>query len=192
MSEEQNLAMGKRVSLRRLGVNDLTDFQAYRTDPEVARYQSWAEHDDAEARRFLEAVSIDPLLQPGEWCQIGIALAETGRLIGDIGICLDADGKAAEIGITLSRAHQQSGLAKEAIDLASGWIFQSTEAARVYGIADKRNAAAERLMQRLGMAFEEEYETEFEGAPCVEVRYAVMRTEDSPAGNEGLPRPQGG
>ncbi|MGI9353614.1 MAG: GNAT family N-acetyltransferase, partial [Rhizobiaceae bacterium] len=108
-------------------------------------------------------------------CQIAIALADTNRLIGDIGICLDADGAAAEIGITLSPARQHSGLAGEATILAFGWIFATCPATRIYGIADQRNIAAVDFLDRLGMVFEDEYETEFEGEPCIEIRHSMVR-----------------
>jgi RimJ/RimL family protein N-acetyltransferase len=32
---------GEHVTLRRFHPGDLTEFVAYRSDPEVARYQSW-------------------------------------------------------------------------------------------------------------------------------------------------------
>ena len=175
MSNTGILADGPRIILRRFRRTDLHEFQAYRTDPEVGKYQSWAVSSDAEATRFLEDVAVEPLLERGEWCQLAIALSATEELIGDIGICLDADGAAAEAGITLSPAYQHGGLAKEAMDIAFGWIFGSSDAQRIYCIADKRNTPSIRLMDRLGMAFEEEYETEFKGEPCVELRYSRAR-----------------
>ncbi len=170
------LVTGELTVLRRLRASDLEDFQDYRTDPDVREYQSWAVWDDEKARAFLEEMSEADLLTPGEWCQIGIALAGADQLIGDIGICIDKDKRAAEIGITLSPTYQRRGMATEAIYSAFSWIFKYSETDRVYGIADKRNLASIELMKRLGTIFEEEYETIFEGEECIEVRHAMTRS----------------
>ncbi len=169
------LATSEQVVLRRLETSDLADFQVYRTDPDVAKYQSWEFASDEKARSFLEEMSTAGLLVAGVWCQIGIAMAGTNQLIGDIGVRLDNDHGTAEIGITLSPTSQRRGLATDAVRSAFRWIFTSSEADRVYGIADKRNTASIELMKRLGMNFEDEYETVFEGEDCVEIRYAMTK-----------------
>jgi hypothetical protein len=84
-----------RTVLRRLSTDDLHDFQAYRTDPEVGLYQGWVPVLGAQALAFLARMRRAPLFVPGEWAQIGIALrpgaALETPLIGDIGIGIDAD-----------------------------------------------------------------------------------------------------
>ena len=99
----------ERVVLRRLSVADLRDFQAYRTDPVVARFQGWSIVPDDEARRFLAEMEAFPLLSPGAWSQIGIAERTSDRLIGDVGVRVAADGSEAELGISLARAVSATG-----------------------------------------------------------------------------------
>ncbi len=100
----------KRRVLRRLGRADLADFQAYRSDLEVTRYQGRAALPDEEASSFLAAVYEAELLRPGHWSRISIADPATGRLIGAIGIRATADQEEAEIGSSLAR----QGLARMA------------------------------------------------------------------------------
>lgn len=164
-----------RVVLRRLRPSDLAAFQAYRGDPEVARYQGWETMTDEDAEAFLAAVAADRLLQPGRWCQIAIAAREDDALIGDIGICLAADGNEAEIGFTLSRQAQGKGLAREAVREALRLIFEHSPAERVIGITDARNLPSVRLLERLGLRKVEELESEFRGEACTEFVFAIAR-----------------
>lgn len=55
---------------------------------------------EAEAVAFLAEMSEAPLFVPGGWVQLGIAEAETDRLVGDVGIFLSADGLTGELGFT--------------------------------------------------------------------------------------------
>src|SRR5690606_24260688 len=103
------------VLLRRLAPADLVAFQAYRQDPELGRYQGWVPTPDHDARDFLEHMNRAALLQPGTWCQIGIAERGCGTLIGDIGLILASDSSQVEIGFTLSRPFQGRGLGTAAV-----------------------------------------------------------------------------
>jgi RimJ/RimL family protein N-acetyltransferase len=61
----------ERLRLRPFRADDLAAFVAYRSAPEVARYQSWDttySMDDAE--RFLASQEGDVFGQPGEWMQL--------------------------------------------------------------------------------------------------------------------------
>ncbi len=162
-----------RLRLRRLGVHDLASFQAYRGDAELARYQGWQAQDDAAALAFLQQMAASPWCPPGAWFQIGIAAPDisapgSDTLIGDIGLHLHADGAAAEIGFTLSRAAQGRGLGTEAVGAAIDLLFSHTPALRVLGITDARNTASVRLLQRVGMKRYTTLDTVFRGQPCVE------------------------
>jgi len=69
--------------LRRFRPEDLDTFVAYRSDPEVARYQSWeVPYQLGQARQFLEELQVIHPDTPGEWFQFAVALRGTDRLIG--------------------------------------------------------------------------------------------------------------
>ncbi len=159
--------------LRRLRPTDLADFQAYRGDPEVGRWQGWQPQTDAQALAFLEEMAGGPLFQPGTWTQLGIADDLTGQLIGDLGIHVSADGREAEFGFSLARAAQGRGLASAAVRTAIAQVFEQTAVRHIHAQTDARNAACIRLLERLGAARIATLATEFRGEPCTELRYLL-------------------
>jgi aminoglycoside 6'-N-acetyltransferase len=82
--------------LRRLRASDLPAFQAYRSMPELGRYQGWSPLADAQALAFLAEMADAPLFTPGQWVQLGIAATDADRLVGDVGLYLSADGVLGE------------------------------------------------------------------------------------------------
>lgn len=166
---------GNGFILRRLSREDLPEFQAYRHDPELGRYQGWSALSDPEAIDFLGEMNVTPLFGFGSWTQIGIADPHTQRLIGDIGVFLDEEGRGAEVGFTLARHAQGRGIATAAVREAIELLFALTRADRVLGITDARNSASIRLLERVGMRRIETTQAVFRGEPCVEHVYALCR-----------------
>lgn len=166
-----------RTVLRRLSPDDLRDFQAYRTDPVVARYQGWTAMADADASAFLAEMQSIPLFVPGQWFQLGIALP-AGTLIGDIGICVDTQAPTqAEIGFSMNARWQGQGLASEGIDAARRFASSHAGVTRLLGITDARNESSIRLLERLGFRLDKTEAAVFRGEPCREHHY----TWDMPA-----------
>ena len=139
-----------RVVLRRLELADLSRFQAYRRDPNVGEFQGWDSQPDHEAARFIQDMSDVELFPRGAWVQLGIADRSTDKLIGDVGICVSADGEEAEIGFTVSPHAQGSGLGTEAVREVIGLIFDHTGVHRIIAVIDARNMRAHRLALRVG------------------------------------------
>ena len=166
---------GERTVLRQLEEQDLHHFQAYRTDPQVARYQSWEQMTNEEALSFIRSVRSSELLGAGHWSQIGIADRPSGLLIGDIGVFIDREEQDAEIGFTLDRRYQRQGLGREAVSGAVEWIFHQTTVNRIFGITDERNIASIKLMEALGMETVVKEETVFRGEPCTEITFVLAR-----------------
>jgi RimJ/RimL family protein N-acetyltransferase len=167
--------VGDGFVLRRLRGSDLRAFQAYRGDPVLGRYQGWSPMPDDAAQAFLADMSSAPLLQPGEWLQLGIADATGERLIGDIGLCLAAAGDEVEVGFTLSRPAQGRGIATAAVRAALALVFAHSPAARATAITDARNTASIRLLERLGMQRVDSRTAVFRGEACVEHVYGLRR-----------------
>jgi aminoglycoside 6'-N-acetyltransferase len=164
-----------RTTLRRLRAADLAQFQAYRRDPEVARFQGWEPVEDVQARAFLEAMQGVGLLEPGTWCQLGIALPENDLLVGDIGILVGKDGAQAEIGFSLNRLWQGQGLATEAVGEAVRLVFENTGVSRIIALTDARNGPCIALLGRIGMKMVAEESNIFRGQPCTEYVYSIDR-----------------
>ena len=166
---------GHRIALRRLFSADLSDFQNYRHDKDVGRFQGWTPQTDEEALAFITAMSSAILFRSGEWVQLGIADRGTNALIGDIGIRVSVEAKEAEIGFTLVAQVQRRGLATEAVTEAIALIFEQTKVGRVVAITDARNLPSIRLLERLGMHRIASENAVFQGEPCIEYVYELAR-----------------
>ena len=171
----------ERLRLRPFQVDDLEAFVAYRSDPEVARYQSWdASYSMTDAQSFLTSQDRLELGQPGEWLQLAIVDRRTGSLCGDCGVRVEIDPPAtAEIGVTLAPAHQGTGLAREALAAVVDELFERFALHRVHAETDERNAAVHRLLERLGFRCEARLvEADwFKGEWCSLRLYAVLERE---------------
>ena len=141
-----------RLRLRPFGPADLPAFAAYRADPGVARHQSWdAGYTLADAERFLAEQAGLALGTPGEWVQVAIADRERDALLGDCAclVLTDRDGRG---GVTLAPASQGAGSRPRRCALI-GELF-GPGMHRVIAQADDRNAAVQRLLERLGLRLE--------------------------------------
>jgi RimJ/RimL family protein N-acetyltransferase len=166
----------ERLILRHFQSHDVSAFVAYRSDPEIARYQSWSSTNEDEARSFMRQQQQTRFGVPGEWFQIAIARKETDALIGDVGVQIKShDPASAEIGFTLSRENQGKGYASEAVRKVLSVLFEETGVERVEGVTDSRNKASIELLQRVGMSKERVEQTLFKGAPCVEYTFVIKK-----------------
>src|SRR5215469_15247388 len=116
---------GERVVLRRFRPADGAEFVAYRSIPEVARYQSWdAPYPREEGERFVREIARDHPDTAGEWFQFAVALRGTGQLIGDCAAMRQAaDPRQCEIGFTMAPDYQGRGYATEAVRLLLNYLF---------------------------------------------------------------------
>jgi RimJ/RimL family protein N-acetyltransferase len=144
---------GPRVALRRFRPDDAATFVAYRSDEQVARFQSWdAPYPLAEGERFIKQIARQHPDTPGEWFQFAVVLRSTGQLIGDCAAMPHADDpRQCEIGFTLSREHHGHGYATEAVRLLLDYSFGKRGKHRITAYCDPRNTASVALLERLGM-----------------------------------------
>ncbi len=95
---------------------DIAAFQAYRSDPFVARYQSWDGCDRDEARRFVGEQTTLSFGAPGVGFQVAVAQNTDDAPIGDCYFVRDLnEPDVAEIGFTLARAYHGRGFGAEAV-----------------------------------------------------------------------------
>jgi RimJ/RimL family protein N-acetyltransferase len=144
----------ERLVLRRFRVADAPVLAGYRSDPEVARYQSWdAPFPLLRAETAVANFSASDPDQPG-WFQYAVERAEDKALIGDVAVRLHDNLKQAEIGFTLATAYQKSGYATEAVGAVLDRLFRVQGLHKVTGECDARNTASASLMERLGFTRE--------------------------------------
>lgn len=142
-----------RVRLRAFTAADAPVLAAYRSDPDVARYQSWdPPYETAAAEAFVDAMGSLTGPVAGDWIQIAIEV--DGALAGDVAVGLDEPGYVATIGYSLARAHQGHGLAREAVGAVVDRLFDVLGVHRIEAGMDARNHASARVVESLGFAYE--------------------------------------
>lgn len=130
-----------RLVIDLLTVDDVPGVAAYRSDPDVARYQGWTVPYTVE-----QAVA---LAGSGQ-----LALRAGGELVGDAMVATVAGvPHAVELGITLAPVAQGRGLATEAVIAAVDAAFASGRA-RAIAHVDVRNQPSQRLFDRAGFCRE--------------------------------------
>lgn len=170
-----------RLNLRAFRESDLETFAAYRSDPEVARYQGWtAPYTLEQARAFLKEINAHEPGTPGAWYQVVMERKAEPGIIGDCGFEVQAeDPRQAQIGFTLARPMQGQGYATEAVRAVLGFLFGEYDLHRLIAVCDAENASSARLLERVGMRREGEHieNVWFKGAWGSEFSYAILRRE---------------
>ena len=171
----------ERLVLRPLRREDLGALVRYRSDPEVARYQSWeAPYTLPQAEALLAEMEGRRPGFRGNWYQLGLERTKDGVFLGDIGFRVLAEDTAqAEIGFTLAPEHQKQGYAAEAAGLLLGYLFEELALHRVRALCTAPNRASARLLERIGMRCEAHCLRAhwFKGAWVDQLWYAVLAEE---------------
>ncbi|MEI8411361.1 MULTISPECIES: GNAT family N-acetyltransferase [unclassified Kribbella] len=167
----------ERLGLRRFTTADAEAFAAYRSAPEVARYQSWdAPVSLADALELVQDFEQGDPAVPG-WFQYAIDL--DGVLIGDLGLNLHDNLMQAELGFTLSPAYQGNGYATEAVRGLLDHLFIERNLHRVSAECDARNTASARLLERVGFRQEglRRANSWFKGEWTDDLLFGLLRTD---------------
>jgi RimJ/RimL family protein N-acetyltransferase len=184
-SEPFSIATG-RLLLRPFEAADVPAFAAYRSEPDVARYQSWGTpYPRAEAERLVAAQRDVAFGAPGAWAQVAVVDRASGALLGDCAVRVATDQPhTAEVGVTFAAASQGRGLATEALGAVVTELFERHDIHRIYAQADDRNRAVHRLCERLGFRCEARHvEADWSKGEWTTLRvYALLRREWPAAG----------
>ena len=170
----------RRLLLRRLQRADAQALCAYRSLPDVARYQSWEKFGPNDAARLLDDQQDRDIGIPGTWLQVAIVETETGQLIGDCGLhCLFDEPRQFEIGVTLSPDRQGQGYATEALECLLHYLFTALSARRISATTDALNAPSAALFRRLGFRQEAHHieHREYKGNWTSEFVFALLARE---------------
>ncbi|HWT06318.1 MAG TPA: GNAT family N-acetyltransferase [Xanthomonadales bacterium] len=140
-----------RLVLRDLRPDDAEAMFAYRSDPEIMRYQGWDPESLDDARAFIAGNALYEPFAPGSWRQFAITLRSDGAMIGDCGVHVPDDKpEQAEFGITLATAYQRRGYASEALRALLRLVFDTLGKHRAFASVDPRNAPSIALFERAG------------------------------------------
>ncbi|HXY71629.1 MAG TPA: GNAT family N-acetyltransferase, partial [Actinomycetota bacterium] len=142
----------QRLSIRRSRPGDAATISAYRSDPEVHRYQGWDSTDVASITEEIEEMAARSPGDPGGWVQFTVEERDGGPLVGDVGMS-PADGEPGviKIGYTISPAFQGRGYATEAVRALIAYAFRTLGADVVRAYASAENAPSIRVAEKVGM-----------------------------------------
>lgn len=163
-----------RLKLRPFQDHDQEIFEAYRSDPDIAEFQSWSSFSHEDACRFMQRLKTTQFGTLGEWFQLAIAHKETNLLLGDIGVRFQ-NSTSVEIGFTLEKSNQKKGFAIEAIELLLSVLFERCGVSRVIAITDERNLSSVNLLHKIGMKYESSNQVNFKGALRNELNFALNK-----------------
>lgn len=170
-----------RLFIRPFLETDLEPFLAYRSDPEVARYQGWRmPYTRERAEAFLSDMIKASPGTPDQWYQAAIVRQDTGDMIGDCAFyILPQDHRQAEIGLTLARHAWRQGYGVESTLRLVSYLFDELELHRVRANCDPANLGATRVLEQSGFRREGVFLESpwFNGQYLDEVWYAMLKRE---------------
>ena len=160
----------ERLLLTTWHPDDWAALRPIATDAEVMRYITggllWT---DEQIREYV-ARQIRVYAERG-FCRWKLIEKSSGTIVGFCGIGFWRDAPDPEIGWWLARSHWGRGLATEAARAALDDAFHRVGLERIVSVARPANTASTRIMQKLGMQFD----CEFESEGIALVRYTISR-----------------
>ena len=166
----------ERLVLRRSRPEDAEAISAYRSDPDVHRYQGWDRIDPDGVRAEIEDMARRAPGEPGGWVQLSAEDRSNGRLVGDVGLSL-ADGEAGviKVGYTIAPTFQRRGYATEAVGALVAYAIDVLGADVVRAHASAENAPSIRVAEKVGMHLVERIEHRYGDEVWFGVRYELRR-----------------
>ena len=141
-----------RLRLRPFASGDWLDVAAYSARPEFVRYLPLPAQTEESARAFVEdRVRGGQPNDAGDW-HFALQLVGAPRLIGSIRIGVTEPAhRQGDVGYALHPDLWGHGYATEALRRVLAFGFEGLGLERIWAIADSRNEASWRVMERAGM-----------------------------------------
>lgn len=155
----------ERLILRPLELSDATDFFAINDNPNVSRYLRIPLKSIAETETYIQKI-INEYNQNGIG-RFAVVLKESGKLIGFSGLKFrpteeNGFSNIYDLGYRFAEEHWHKGFATEA---ALAWLkygFEKMKLPGIHACAVKDNMGSNKVLQKLGFQFENEYITNHE------------------------------
>lgn len=141
-----------RLRLRPWRLGDAEDVLAYAQDPEWSRYIRLlpVPYTREDAERFIARQLVRDPINHQAWA---FELDET--VVGGVDLRFKFEHSLCEIGYSLARVHWNRGICTEAARAVIDAAFSTySDLNRIHARADNRNAASQRVMEKLGMTKE--------------------------------------
>jgi RimJ/RimL family protein N-acetyltransferase len=171
----------ERLLLRPLTEADTDALLEYRSREDVCRYVPFEPMDAAViAERLATMWSVRELTDEGQSLTLGIELAATGQLVGDVVLFFHSrEHRGGEIGYVVNPAFEGNGYATEAARALLKLGFEDLGLHRIIGRIDERNEPSAKVLRRLGMREEARLvQSEwFKGRWSTELDFAMLAEE---------------
>ena len=185
-----------RLLLRPLRATDAPALLAYRSLAEVCRWVPFEPMDgETVAARLSGPWARSTLDAPGDALTLGVELAATGELVGDVLLhWASAEHRCGEVGYVFHPGYAGRGYATEAAHTMLHLAFDKLALHRVVARVDVRNVASARVAARLGMRQEAHLvENEwFKGEWSDELDFGLLEREWQAQHTQGCPTWLGG
>jgi RimJ/RimL family protein N-acetyltransferase len=165
-----------RLRLRRSRPEDAETISAYRSDPQVHRYQGWERTDPDGVRGEIEEMAKRAPGAPGGWTQLSVEDRESGQLVGDVGLSpAEEEPGVIKVGYTMSPAFQGQGYATEAVGALIAYAFDTLGVDVVRAYASSENLASIRVAEKVGMELVGRSERRHGGRTFFVVQYELRQ-----------------
>jgi RimJ/RimL family protein N-acetyltransferase len=149
----------ERLLLRRSISEDAEIISAYRSDPNVRRWQGWERTDPEGVRLVIEEMTGRAPGGSGGWVQLSVIERESGTLVGDVGMSPAEDEPGViKVGYTISPNYQGRGYATEAVGAIVDYALETLGADVVRAYASADNTPSIRVAENVGMRLMEKIE----------------------------------
>lgn len=168
----------KNYKIRAFERNDLVSFATYRSDENVAKYQSWTDYSYEDAVTLFENMDYSQFGTVGQWYQLAIVSPDNEELVGDLALHFK-DEEQVEIGFTVSPKHQRKSVGYEAVSTLLSYLFNDLSKHRVVATTDTKNVASYKLLEKVGFRREAHFVENifFKGSWGDEYQYAILHSE---------------
>ena len=144
-----------RLILREFRADDWPAVLAYQRDPRYLRLYAWTERTPEAVQDFVQMFLDHQQADPRLKFQLAVTLKETGHLIGNCGIRLDAtETHEGNIGYELSPEEWGQGYATEAARAIVRFGFTELKLHRIWSWCVADNVGSARVLEKLGMQHE--------------------------------------
>jgi ribosomal-protein-alanine N-acetyltransferase len=143
----------ERLVLRDFQAEDVDAIHAYASDPDVTRYMFYEPRTIAETRDYLARMLDSQRRKPRRIWEVGVTLAEDGRLVGACDLTLDGPHQG-DLGFILARAVWGLGYATEAAQTLVRAGFEHLGLTRIFATCDVANGASARVLEKAGLVRE--------------------------------------
>jgi RimJ/RimL family protein N-acetyltransferase len=171
----------RRLLLRPLRAGDVDALLAYRSLPDVCRYVPFAPMTrEVVEQRLATQWAATELTDEGQMLTLGVELAATGELIGDVILFWHSrEHNGGEVGYVFNPEFAGHGYATEAAHAVLCLGFDELGLRRIIARIDERNDASARVLERLGMRLEARLVQNelFKGEWSTELDYAMLADE---------------